>query len=143
MSFAGPFANLVIATISFAIMKILTIRVQGMPIIYNIVNLEAVREFPILLNIISITIAFLWMFYLLNIMLMFFNLLPFPPLDGGWILRYLLPQTGKRKYDAIYPYGFIILYGLLFLGVIRGILGFIQRFSLGFLGDSLNILFMI
>lgn len=143
VSFAGPFANLIIASIAFIIMKALTMNVNGSPFIYNIIHSNFVTSYPIFLNMISIGIAFLWMFYLINIMLMFFNLLPFPPLDGGWILRYLLPFEGKKKYDAIYPYGFMILYALLFLGVLRTILGFIQRYSIGFLGDSLSILFMI
>ena len=39
-------------------------------------------------NALPIVITMLIMFYMINIMLMFFNLLPFPPLDGGWILRF-------------------------------------------------------
>jgi hypothetical protein len=48
---------------------------------------------------------------------MFFNLFPFPPLDGGWIVRHLLPNKGKEYYDRIYPFGFIILFVLLFTGI--------------------------
>lgn len=143
VSFAGPFSNLIIATIAFIIIKVLTMPVDGIPIIYNILDFFNANENPIILNAISVIITFLWMFYMLNIMLMLFNLMPFPPLDGGWILRFLLPQSGKRLYDKIYPYGFLILYALLFFGALRIVLGFIQNFSFSMLGSSLSIIFSI
>ena len=143
VSFAGPFANLIIASVAFITMKVLTINVDGMPFIYSIITKLNIGTNQVVMTAIAIAISFLWLFYLINIMLMFFNLLPFPPLDGGWILRFLLPVEGKRMYDKIYPYGFLILYGLLFLGVLRIVLGLIQKTAILMLGNSLSILFMI
>jgi len=51
----------------------------------------------------------------LNIMLIFFNLLPVPPLDGSHVLYHLLPVNLAHAYRQLFPYGMFILYGLLFL----------------------------
>ena len=44
-----------------------------------------------------------------NLMLMAFNLIPIPPLDGGLIVRGLLPRQAGMAFDKIEPYGFMIL----------------------------------
>lgn len=146
VSFAGPFANLTMAFVSFFIMKILTFPINGVFIINRLImTLEANYNLitNIILNIIPILLAMLFMFYTINIMLMFFNLLPFPPLDGGWILRFFLSKKGKNTYDKIYPYGFLILYALLFFGILRTILSFIQNLSGYILGDTFKTILSI
>jgi len=59
---------------------------------------------------------------LINTMLMMLNLLPLPPLDGGRILVSLLPGPLAWQVGRIEPYGFIILVGLLYFGVIGMVL---------------------
>ena len=44
-----------------------------------------------------------------NLMLMAFKLIPIPPLDGGRIVRGLLPRQAGMAFDKIEPYGFMIL----------------------------------
>ena len=146
VSFAGPFANLIIAFTSFVIMKILTFPIKGVFIINKLIIILQSNDnviTNIILNIIPIFLAMLFMSYTINIMLMFFNLLPFPPLDGGWILRFFLSPKGKNTYDKIYPYGFLILYALLFFGILRTILSFIQNISSYLLGDTFKTILSI
>ena len=59
---------------------------------------------------------------IINSMLMMLNLLPLPPLDGGRILVSLLPGPLAWQVERIEPYGFIILVGLLYFGIIGMVL---------------------
>lgn len=74
-------------------------------------------------------------FFQINLILMAFNILPFPPLDGGWILRYILPDRAKEVYNKVYPFGIIILYVLLFFGLLGAWITSILQFSQNILGD--------
>lgn len=58
-----------------------------------------------------------------NALLLTFNLLPVPPLDGGRVLRGLVPETIGRRLDALEPWGLIIVFALLAAGVLNRILG--------------------
>ncbi|HYH80436.1 MAG TPA: site-2 protease family protein [Longimicrobium sp.] len=57
----------------------------------------------------------------LNVFLIFFNLLPVPPLDGSHVLYHLLPANLAHAYRQLYPYGFVILYALLILRVLNAV----------------------
>jgi Zn-dependent protease len=54
-----------------------------------------------------------------NIGLIVFNLLPIPPLDGSHVFYHLLPPRWGAEYRRLYPFGFIILWGLVLTGVLR------------------------
>ncbi len=70
----------------------------------------------------------------INIMLALFNLIPIPPLDGGNVLGGLLPERAAASYDRILrPYGFIILYGLMFSGMLYAIIGPPRNVLMGWL----------
>ncbi len=55
---------------------------------------------------------------LVNVIMFVLNLFPLPPLDGGRILVGLLPYRQAAMVARIEPWGFFIVLGLLFLGVI-------------------------
>lgn len=59
----------------------------------------------------------------INVILMVLNLLPLPPLDGGRMAISLLPHRIAYPFSRIEPYGFIILLGLLFSGVLGAVIG--------------------
>ena len=51
----------------------------------------------------------------INLLLAIFNMLPIPPLDGGRVLRGVLPEGAARVLDRIEPFGFFIVIGLIVL----------------------------
>ncbi len=51
----------------------------------------------------------------INLLLFLFNLVPVPPLDGSRIVAGFLTHDAYEKYMRIEPYGFIIVFALLFL----------------------------
>jgi len=104
VSIAGPGANFAIAVIS--------------AFLYNI--LIGIRVSPegfwgaILIPL----VLMLRYCVVLNIGLGVFNLIPVPPLDGSKILMGILPYKHAVAFSRIEPYGFIILLGLIFFGII-------------------------
>ena len=112
VSIAGILANLLIATIAFAILKALIVS----RLIYSIP--ESMQEPVVLLlgNMLS-----------MNISLAVFNLLPFPPLDGSRVLETFLPPSMQPLYEILEQYGFVILMVLMYMGVFSAIIGPILR----------------
>jgi Zn-dependent protease len=95
---AGPFANLVMAVIWAMIFALIARKV---PQIY-----------------VSMAVAGMS----INGALLFLNLLPIPPLDGGRIAVSLLPDRLAWKYARIEPFGFLILLVLMATGALGTIL---------------------
>lgn len=87
VALAGPFANLTLSVILGAVLRLF--------------------ELPDLLTLLAvITIQ-------INLVLMVFNLIPIPPLDGSRILRIFLPA---ELYQFVEQFGFILLLMLFFFG---------------------------
>ena len=85
--------NLILATISFILLKILLRTSLGA----SLGDYEDAISF------------FLWTGVWLNILLMILNLLPIPPLDGSHLLQNLLPDSLADAYDKLRPYGLMLL----------------------------------
>ena len=62
--------------------------------------------------------VFLFFFCSTNLILGIFNLIPIPPLDGSRIVMGILPENLVPAYLRLESFGFIIIFALLFLGVL-------------------------
>jgi Zn-dependent protease len=68
----------------------------------------------------------LYQFVQLNVFLAVFNMFPVPPLDGGNVLSGFVPESVARAIDQLRPFGFLIIYALLFTGVLWAVMNPIQ-----------------
>jgi Zn-dependent protease len=73
----------------------------------------------------------------INLMLMILNLVPIPPLDGSRVASSLLPPHMARRYDAIEPYGLMILLVL----ILTNVLSFILMPPLAWIQTAITVLF--
>ena len=92
---AGPFSNLLLAILA------------AIPFRAGLLNASLSAGF-----VSNLFLDFIW----INLILLFFNLIPIFPLDGEKIADYFLPPQGQRVLNQLRPYGPIILMGLIVLG---------------------------
>jgi Zn-dependent protease len=65
--------------------------------------------------------GFLYLFVSINLVLMVFNLIPIPPLDGSKVLfAFLNPRTAWQVRPVLEQYGFVILLGAMLLPIFGG-----------------------
>jgi Zn-dependent protease len=106
---AGPASNLLMAIVAAIVLRV--IAVQG--------QVGALLEMAVRINV----------------LLAVFNMVPVPPLDGGNVLAGLLRGPLADTFDRVRPYGFMILYLLMFTGVLYTLIsppaGFILSVLLG------------
>ena len=96
---AGPLSNLIMAI--------------GGCILFNLMRLFWFRTFNDLASLLTDFFAY---FFVANVSLMMFNLIPFPPLDGSRILDLLLPAKWSdfiARYEQIFRWAVLLL---LFIG---------------------------
>ena len=115
VSAAGPLSNLLVALAAVA--ALLAIRLSSSEGA-AVVGYLAGRSGPHLSGSLLAPIALLlYRFLFINVLLGVFNLIPIPPLDGSHILGNLLPLRLQYAYAEVGRFGFLILMGLLWLGV--------------------------
>lgn len=54
----------------------------------------------------------------LNLLLAAFNMIPIPPLDGGNVVAGVVPEGVARQLDVVRPFGFVVIYALIWFGVV-------------------------
>lgn len=119
VSLAGPMSNLFLAII-FGLMARLSVLSSTVKI--SLVNsylsgnsdqLFLLMKGSFMASIFVMSIVFC----VINLILMIFNLIPVPPLDGSKILIPFLSADWQIRMYKIEPYGFFIIIGLLMIGL--------------------------
>lgn len=115
VSLAGCVTNITVATISILLLQF-----------------KAITANPVLTMVLVVMTK-------INIILGAFNLIPIPPLDGSRILYGLLPEKGQGALAKIEPYGLLIIFALLFTGILNPIIMSTQNTILAFIRFMLKI----
>jgi len=101
---AGPASNVIWALILIGLMK-------GM-IAFGII----IPKSPIY--------TFLFFCMQINVILLVFNMLPIPPLDGSRVIEGLLPDRYAEQYQKIAPFMFVVILVLMYLGFLSKLFGY-------------------
>jgi Zn-dependent protease len=117
IALAGPASNLLLAVLASFVLR-------GLPLLPMSVGSIALVE-PLF--------EFASRFFLVNVLLACFNMIPVPPLDGSNVVAALLPPRLAYQWDQIRQYGIFILYGLMLTGVLGRLIGPPSRFIAGLL----------
>lgn len=107
---AGPVSNLSLAFVAAIALRLLPAGVSLLGVAP--VDAASAAESRVLVPIARVV----WSALEINLLLAIFNMLPIPPLDGSSVLAGLLPERFAAVLDRVRPYGFVLLYALMFSG---------------------------
>ena len=109
---AGPTTNLTLAVVAGLLVRMLI----------PLGDLATGSQVDASFTMLGWVVYALYFFAQINLVLMFFNLIPIPPLDGSRVLPIFLSDKALMKYHQVEQYGILIFFGLLLL--LPRILGF-------------------
>jgi Zn-dependent protease len=125
---AGPVSNLLMAGGLLLVLGFMKSSSPSMELLLNQVVRGVAPDGGIVVGLLSMA----YFGVMINLILAIFNMIPVAPLDGAAVLSGLLPQSLSQTYDAVQSYGFVILIGLLYLGIpgylFSPVIGFVQSF---------------
>jgi Zn-dependent protease len=101
VSLAGVTMNLLLAVSSAVLFLLVGLIGEAIP--------GAAPVFAIVQQMLEISVLY-------NSLLLFFNLIPIPPLDGSHVLAHFLPPAMALQYKRVSRFGLLILVGLLYFG---------------------------
>lgn len=105
---AGPVSNLLIAIASMVVLAIVSLSSHtGHNIVHQLAIGKPDYDNPSVL--LPLTILF-YVFIDMNVLLLIFNLIPVPPLDGSHVVRHFMPEGARRIYDSLGMVGLFILF---------------------------------
>jgi Zn-dependent protease len=102
--------------------------VSSAGIVANILSAFIALLFIRLFSIPSSGIAVILVYYVvqINLTLAALNLIPIPPLDGSKILMGIVWERTPYFLSRLEPYGFFIIIGFLYLGILDPLIGFFR-----------------
>jgi Zn-dependent protease len=108
---AGPASNLTLIIVVMVVFKTLT-------------ALGVIDKYDMIARLNNDSLNFVDTFFIyaivINSVLMVFNLIPIPPLDGSKVIMGFLSPRQADKYESFSRYGIYVLIGLLLLGSVSG-----------------------
>lgn len=91
VAIAGPLANLALAVIFGLILRFVPFASEQM-------------------------VGLIQIIVFINLLLMVFNLMPIPPLDGSKVIMPFLPASLQESYQSIEPYGMFLVFAFVWFG---------------------------
>ncbi len=117
IALAGPLSNLLLACVFAVVLRVL-VMLAG----------TGGGNLPFTAQLFDVAFTMIG----INLILMLFNLLPVPPLDGHHVAYYFLPESGQRVMEQIGPFGILIaifaarpIITPIFIFMMKGVIGFV------------------